>query len=405
MKKLAIVLLLVLLTLAGCSLNPTARYGMYGGGAQNIERPQDPPFDANAIVFGTRWFPTYLRFAPDDSSFLASLCHVRRPDFCRIGRYTLATKTWDILPHEPLRTYRWPTFSPDGKWIVTTSAPCDALYQCAGEAHALSRMRSDGTGFEKLGNDVIAIQATFSGNGKKLIYWRRIATPSPAGPRLIGRKEIYEMDWETGNEKELTAIRFRGEEMDSQPFLTVDGETVVLSGDLFNIGIRDLKTGEVDWGPEIMRGANQKVRRWAFSVRDAPLDRDKAKQGKMWPVWSGEESGIGSFDMTLDGRIVYNDFIYERRKRGSEVAKSLDCGPQVRQYTRAAFIRRPVEGAQDEAAFCAGLDVFSAVSGRKRYLVRTNGSVSLFGNGLRLMLFDSTNPVPEDINWPRLELK
>ena len=378
---------------------------MYGGGAQNMQRPQDPPFDANAIEFGTRWFPTYLRFAPDDSSFLASLCHVRRPDFCRIGRYTLATKAWDILPHEPLRTYRWPTFSPDGKWIVTTSAPCDALYRCAGEAHALSRMRTDGTGFEKLGNDVIAIQATFSGNGKKLIYWRRIATPSPAGPRLIGRKEIYEMDWETGNERRLTEISFFGEEGDTQPYLTEDGQTMVLSGGIFRIYTRSLTTGKDDLGPPIVRGENEHVRRWAFDVADAPLTREKAEEGKLRPVWRGELTGFANVDMTLDGRLVYNEHIYERRKRGSEVAKSLDCGPQVTQYTRAAFIRRPVEGAQDEAAFCTGLDVFSAVSGRKRYLVRTNGSVSLFGNGLRLMLFDSTHPVPEDINWPRLELK
>ena len=91
---------LLLLALTGCSLSPTARHGMYSGSGQRDERPQDPPFDANAIDFGARWFPTYLRFAPDDSNFLASLCHVRRPTFCLIGRYTLATKN---LGHPAVR--------------------------------------------------------------------------------------------------------------------------------------------------------------------------------------------------------------------------------------------------------------------------------------------------------------
>lgn len=401
MKLLAV--LMTILVLQACTSSPIPRYGMYGGGsAQNDGRPQDPPFDANAIVFGTRWFATYLRFAPDDSSFLASLCHVRRPDFCRIGRYTLATKTWDILPFEPLRTYRWPTFSPDGKWIVTTSAPCNELYQCAAEAHALSKMRADGTGFEKLGNDVIAIQATFSGNGKKLVYWRRIATPSPTGPRLIGKKEIYEMDWATGTEKMLTDIFFFGEEQMTQPYLTEDGQTVVLSAHLFNMGIRDLKTGEIDWGPEVVWGENQNVRRWAFDVKDAPMTKEKAREGKLRPVWRGESSAVANFDMTLDGRVVYNDFIEERRKRGSEIAKALECGKSI---SYVAFVRQPSENAQDEVAFCTPVDVFSALSGKRRYLVATDGARERFGNGLRLMLFEQNNPTPEDINWPRLELK
>ena len=404
MTRVAIVLL-VLVTLTGCSLSPTARHGIYGGSSRN-DSPKDPPFDANAIDYGARWFPTHLRFSPNDSNFLASLCHVRRPDFCRIGRYTLATKTWDIIPFEPLRTYRWPTYSPDGKWIVTTTAPCDDKYLCEPGEHVLVKMRPDGSGVEKVGNNVLAQHATFSGNGKKLIYWKYFAVPTPKGLRMLGKKEIYSMDFETGKETVLTDINFRGEEQNTRPMLTPDGETVILSGHLFSEAIRHIETNTTERPPEITRGENHEVRRWMFNVKDAPMTRQKAHEGKLRPIFPGQWTGMDN-DMTLDGAILYSQGISTRRAAGSVPARTLECRPLIGLTVGdfAVFLRKITNGAEDEAGFCIGSSSFTSVSNNKKWLVFINTGAELMNGRLAMFLAEAGRKEQTRIDWPRIDLK
>ena len=400
-----VVPILAAFLLAGCSLNPTARSGMYGGSGTD-DRPKDPPFDANAIDFGARWFPTHLRFAPDDSNFLASLCHVRRPTFCRIGRYTLATKTWDILPFEPLRTYRWPTYSPDGKWIVTTTSPCDDQYRCNPGDHVLVKMRPDGTGVEKVGKDVLAQKATFSGNGKKLIYWKRYAVPTPKGMEMLGKKEIYSMDWETGIETQLS-VDFGGEEVEERPMLTPDGATVVFSGRPFTTVYRDaFRNIIVDAPPKVVGGENQGVQRWAFDVKDAPMSRQKAHEGKLRPIFSGQWTGFHN-DMTLDGAILYSSGGNNRIAAGSQLPRSIECRQSTSRESGdfAVSLRKTTDGAEVEASFCIGSSSFTSVSNNKKHLIFINSGAELMVGGRSIFFVDAGSKEPVRIDWPRIELK
>ncbi len=59
-----------------------------------------------------------MRFAPDDSHLLLSMCHVCIYQYCRIAKYHFADKRWEVLPHEEHMTYIWPTCSPDGKRVL-----------------------------------------------------------------------------------------------------------------------------------------------------------------------------------------------------------------------------------------------------------------------------------------------
>ena len=111
-------------------LNPglTARFGNYGGGKREPAAPE--AFDAQATKWGIRWFPTHVNFGSDNDTLLVSLCHVQRPGYCRIGKYRISDQHWDILPFEDKRTYLNPIFSPDGRWIVVSSGPCDEQGNC-----------------------------------------------------------------------------------------------------------------------------------------------------------------------------------------------------------------------------------------------------------------------------------
>lgn len=82
MKRLWLIALA--LAIGGCAVDmgKDARFGMYGG--KQPEPKPEPPFDINSTLFGARWVPAYVRWAPDDSHLLVSLS--ARPRMMRRSR-------------------------------------------------------------------------------------------------------------------------------------------------------------------------------------------------------------------------------------------------------------------------------------------------------------------------------
>lgn len=219
----------VLLSACTVDMGQGGRFGAYGGPPQQQSQSAESPFSIDDISFGVRWVPTHVRYAPDSSHFLVSLCHTLRPELCRIGKYFAATNEWEILPFEDKRTYRWPVYSPDGKEIAVTTGACDEQYRCDLYQHVLARMRPDGSRMETVA-DITAKEMSFSPDGKKLIYWR-LGGMGPKG-RRFEFSNIYEVDWATGKERALTDLGNTCKE--GRALFVEDGEAFVFyaqSGD------------------------------------------------------------------------------------------------------------------------------------------------------------------------------
>lgn len=405
--KTGILITTLTLLLASCALDmgQGARYGAYGGPAR--ERQPEPPFSIEDTYRGKRWFPTHVRYAPDGTHLLVSLCHVKRPALCRIGKYFIETKEWEILPFEDKRTYRWPVYHPDGKEMAVVSTPCDENYHCGFGGSRLVRMKADGTEETPLG-DVIASLMSFSPDGRKLIYWRH-GPIYPQGRRTSGGgTDIFELDWATGKERRLTDLSFSGA-YEGRPLFVDNGEAFVFYAQF----------EATYWASASNSGMNY------VRIADKPLGRDDMRGMKLiWPKMNEDRTGLvgwSSFDVSRDGRLLYYGGFGWRQRAGDPVSVAiLPYRPFVqgqKQYdtqedsdlagaSAILYLRQPRAGARDEVAFRVDKPFDAALSPDAKRVAFLDGGSPVSSAGVRLGLIDQ-GPAqhPISIDWPKLELK
>lgn len=408
MKTLDTLGVVLCLALGGCAadLGQNARYGNFGG----PPRPQqgESSFSLDQADRGASWFPNHVRFAPDGKQLLVSLCHVYRSDFCRVGKYYIDEKRWEILPHDPNRTYRWPTYSPDGQWIVVSTAPCNAHYRCSMLDYKLAKMPPDGSQLIKIA-DSSAEHATFSGNGKKLIYWKLVGLGLPT-------YDVFEMDWATGKERALTDFHFNGLKM-GWPYFLPDGERFVFSAQVKDalrwIYLPNKLLPErhaSDGTPFDRTGPNKDVIIYAADVKDAPIGHDNFL--KLTFLWPGE--GRHSLeDVSRNGRVLYISSLSDNRhpatnslydQRREEYRKIIGTNRKPTSLS-AAFLRRPEEGAPVDEVLDVRYANEPSLSWDGRRLAYIQGALSSISPDHRLAIFGIADQSLEFIDWPRLELK
>jgi hypothetical protein len=382
--------------LSGCALDlgQGGRFGAYGGPPQQKSETAEPAFSVDDISFGVRWFPTHVRYAPDSSHILVSLCHTLRPELCRIGKYFVASNEWEILPFEDKRTYRWPVYSPDGKEIAVSTGACDEQYRCDLYQHVLARMRPDGSRMEVVA-DITAKEMSFSPDGRKLIYWR-LGGMGPKGRRHeFGN--IYEMDWATGKERALTELMFPGNSRGRALFVE-DGEAFVFfaqSGDGRFKGLHLVK------------------------VKDAPVINTATwKLHLLWPYYDESRFNVVAeqpFDTSTDGRLLFKGSFGWRQKAKQPAALNIlplrdkYANPDDAALARMGaplFLRQPRSDAADELAFKADKPYDAALAPdltRVAFLVGSPDSYHPTNKGLAIVEQGDVQPIY--VVWPKLELK
>lgn len=358
-------------------LNPGlhARFGNYGGGPRGQEKPV--PFDPQGTEWGMRWYPTHVNFGPDNDTLLVSLCHVKQNDFCRIGKYSISRNHWDILPYEENRTYLTPIFSPDGKWIVFTTAPCDAQAKCSPLNAVLAKMPPDGSHMEVVA-DTVALSPSFSANGEKLIYWHVKKFPARNGypaDLSIGR-EVYMMDWPSGKETALTHLLMWGQQR-GQPFLSPDGKHFYFS---------------VFFGDLILRTDNDPPIKWADrlnfvgSTDDIPVTRENYTE-KLQPAYTGD-----IVDMDRQGRVLYYNDVGRLKKKGDPVALAMRPANPNYKYDPAKSFE---EEKRIQNATHLGDKEYSRGDGAVYFLNKTlRGKSYQKGEGLALFLRKPESSTP-----------
>jgi hypothetical protein len=367
----------------------------------------DPPFDINAIDYGTRWFPTNVRWAPDDSHLLVSLCHVRNAEYCRIGKYWLADKRWELLALQPLTTYRWPSYSPDGKRMVATIGTCNEDFKFPQPRYVLSLLSPDGQQVTSL-LQVIAEHPTFSDDGNKLIYWR-----SARGYYA----DVAQFDLRTGKQQDLTEMRLMGGAK-GWPFFLPGGESFVF-GARFHISfITGRPAGRPDGHPpddffpgglfDSENGPNKNVTLFAADIKDGPARRERARH--LRPLWTDGLSGTGShpMDVTAKGEVLYHTGSPQyaaKRAAGVYRANTLSF-VETSAGSRSILMLRPARpDAQDTAAFLmpfGAQDAAIAHGGRRVAFLEMNPVG--WANGRRMGILSLEDQQAVFIDWPRLQL-
>lgn len=380
MKWIIATALVAALSACTLDLGQGVRYGNYGGPAR--QREAEPPFMIESTYHDVRWFPTHVRYAPDGSHLLVSLCHTLRPDLCRIGKYFIATKEWEILPYEDKRTYRWPVYHPDGKEIAVSTAPCDEQYRCSFDGYMLVRMSADGAAYEPVG-DVIASMMSFSPDGRKLIYWRHGPLVVEGRRRAGGGTDIHEMEWHTSRERPLTQLRFTYER-EGRP-LFVEGDTAfaffALKGRRFN-GMHFAKT------------------------MDAPISWEGLRHlHQLWPEndpeWRTGDYRV--YDVGTANRILYFANLALRRAQGDLSMLAKDPN-----YRESALLLRDRRDNKDVAEYSMTSTPFDAALSpdAERVAFLLGGSTISYGPlNFRFGLIGQGKSEPSYIDWPKLELK
>lgn len=149
------------------------------------------------------WFPTHARFAPDGKKLIVNLCHYIKADYCKLLEYSLEQDQWVVLPLPAGYSYRWPSYSPDGKTLVFARAACDGSHRCE---ETLSELMTYSMDDGRIVTYPIAGQVRFpsySPDGKRLAYWRIRGVGKLASGRLYGSVAIYEYELATGQETEF----------------------------------------------------------------------------------------------------------------------------------------------------------------------------------------------------------
>jgi hypothetical protein len=340
----------------GRLLNPGlyAKFGNFGGLGRKPGEPE--PFDAKAIKFGIRWYPTYVSFGPDNDTLLVSLCHVQRNGLCRIGKYSLSKDQWDVYAYDERRAYDKALFSPDGQWIYYSASDlCDENYNECGDPKVY-RMRPDGTGTEMVA-DVTMASPSFSVDGTKIIYWGQQVS---GGGRRSGGLTLFYLDLKTREQVPLTDHVY-DVNWQNRPFLTADGEHFIFAANLSKWQDQtscvvdpktipaDPKTGKKDFGP--LFGEKENTGLYMAALKDAPISKDNCY--KLTPIW-GKDSGHPSpapCAMDGQGRFLYAFDLTRKKQSGSAVALALRPAPQnYRKNVPLTFAEQQQEDRRNSAA-------------------------------------------------------
>jgi hypothetical protein len=422
------------------------RFGNFGGSQRG---PGAEPFDAKAIKFGIRWYPTFVSFGPDNDTLLVSLCHVDNNSYCRMAKYSLSQDKWDVFAYSEPYNYRWPTFSPDGQWIYYGATKlCENRRDFCGRPQ-LFRMRPDGTGAEMF-FDGSVVDFSFSLDGKRIIYWGQIS-------------EVHMLDMATRQDVLLTDKTSLMSSPHSRAFLTADGEHFIFPADFSDWQGKtscavdpatlpaDPKTGKKDFGP--LFGDKEDTGLYLAAIKDTPITQDNCY--KLTPIWGKSSGHVGGRPCAMDGqgRFLYSGDRTAKKNQGNPLAlalrppdpnykgpvaltteeedrrypfstltekqlregegarldlkRTLDSDAFLRGEGGASFLRRLDADAPDEAAFDHGCWEFNDSISRDGHLLAfpmggvlsTNGnSIAVLGQGA------SFKDIRLILNWPKLDL-
>jgi hypothetical protein len=423
------------------------RFGNFGGSQRG---PGAEPFDAKAIKFGIRWYPTFVSFGPDNDTLLVDLCHVDNNSYCRMAKYSLSKDQWDVYAYDESYLYGWPLFSPDGQWIYYgTTKLCEDRRNFCGRPQ-IFRMRPDGTGVEMFAEGSMAA-ASFSIDGKRLIHWG-------------GNNEVHMLDMATREDTRLTDKTYLMSSPHSRSFLTADGEHFIFPADFSDWQGKtscavdpktiaaDPKTGEKDFGP--LFGDKEDTGLYLAAIKDAPITQDNCY--KLTPIWgkNSEHPSLAPCAMDGQGRFLYSGDIKTKKSQGNPLAlalrpanpnyktpapltpeeynrkysfatlteKQLREGEGARLHLRevlddsdaapgressASFLRPLDIGAPDEAAFDMGCGDFrDSISHDGNQLIFLWGSVGPSNDNAIAVLKqgESLKQVRLILNWPKLDL-
>lgn len=378
------------LALAGCAANlgQDARFGTYGGRGRDAG-PQ-AAFDVASTKFGVRWFPTHLRWAPDGSHLLVSLCHVNQPDYCRIGKYWLADKRWELLHLKPQTTYRWPSYAPDGRRFVVSVGTCNEQFACSAARLSLTLMDADGGHPVELLR-TIAQKPSFSDDGRKIIYWRHTG----GGAADIG---MYDLD--TGREQKLTQLHFQDNwTQTGAPYFLPDGERFVFSG-------RPLLLPQLGGTKLDPAGPNHGLVRYAWDRRKgAVTPKNFTEADLLWPDGEFAPINDGSLDVSAKGEVLY---LTGPRSYGAQIRSGRYKGNVV-QITDNRQLLLALRPAREDAPFSAvfrlpyGANV-AAISPDGQRVAFSEIPTGVFHFSQRLGTVRLTDQAVEFIDWPKLEL-
>mgnify|MGYP001399008386 CR=1 FL=1 len=407
--------------LSGCALDlgQNARFGNYGG--KQPEAKAEPPFDIMAVKGETRWFPAHIRWAPDDSHLLVSLCHTTRKDYCRIGKYWIAEQRWELLELAPQTTYRWPSYSHDGKWIAATVGECDRNYRCPGSKYTLTVLSADGKQTEPLINSY-AERPSFSHDGKRLIYMRY--TGGGAG-------DVAMFDLVTRKEEKLTEVSFDASGISGGAyFLPGDQRFVfgallpdVLFGSTYKVVdgkvlteytidrqgtksfTRPLAGTKLD-----QEGPNKNVLRFVADRRQGVITRSNLeKLDLLWPDNGASANNAGAKHVNRHGDVLYHcavvtcmkQLFSDGRYRISGVDPTILSATPWRQKRHGLALRAAREDANE-------LNLFVINATAQEAAVSSDGLRVAFSFGWdswdKAGIVRLGNPDPDFIEWPRLML-
>lgn len=360
-----------LLSVAGCGslLNP--RFGNFGGDNRH-EAP--PPFSVEQTARdGVRWYPRQVRYSPDGTNILVSLCHTQAPRFCRIGRYYLTDKRWEVFPYDDAHSYQFPTYTPDGKWIAFSN------HNLATNTTTLDRMAFDGGQHEP----VIASKTygmSFSADGSKAIYY---CNPYPR----LGYYEICLLDWNTRAERKLTNLGLYQDETAGRPFLVDDDTAFVFAG-------------RVNW-----QGWEKKFGFLKVRLDARPIDKDSGASRA-----TQVSKGANPFDMTSSGELLHVSSSIQKSRAGEPLAVALD--PTGWRTGTVLFLRPLRLDARDTGAFGAWCEVLgcadAAISPDQQQVTFVDGQLDYYVHRHprhgELGIARRNEVEPTYLDWPKFDL-
>jgi hypothetical protein len=187
------------------------------------------PWTYNAQIHKATWYPESVHWSPLGTDLLVTACpKVKKEDVnCTLFRYQLKEERWESLPElsDPANTiYGDAVYSPDANHIVAVETGNNCVECPNGVGSRLVLLSANGARVRYLTPHGFRIKPTFSKDGTRLIYWS--LGLSTTGRTPIGLFDVWELDIETGVERQLT--HFLASEIKAPPRYWPSGENILL---------------------------------------------------------------------------------------------------------------------------------------------------------------------------------